>query len=160
MLNQIRLPPEQMTERLCSCNQQQPLQALIALRNLTVEAISTLASNEQKRRIFTILLHKCEFTDELREAEESATTPSSTSSSICARTCCATPQPACAPASRRDSPRCPCMPRLVGLFTDWTRDTELFAPRSIRGTDRPAVPRSGRDWPDDRPAHRLNDQLT
>ena len=56
MLNQIRLPPEQMTERLCSCDQQQPLQALIALRNLTVEAISTLASNEQKRRIFTIVV--------------------------------------------------------------------------------------------------------
>ncbi|HAJ88702.1 MAG TPA: TetR family transcriptional regulator, partial [Pseudomonas sp.] len=34
MLNQIRLPPEQMNERLCTCDQQQPLQSLIALRNL------------------------------------------------------------------------------------------------------------------------------
>ncbi len=67
MLNQVRLPPEQMAERLCSCTQQQPLRAL---RDLCLDGIASLARDEQKRRIMTILLHRCEFTDELREAEE------------------------------------------------------------------------------------------
>ena len=67
MLNQVRLPPEQMAERLCSCTQQQPLRAL---RELCLDGISALGRDEQKRRVMTILLHRCEFTEELREAEE------------------------------------------------------------------------------------------
>ena len=127
MLNQIRLPPEQMTERLCSCNQQQPLLALIALRNLTVEAISALASNEQKRRIFTILLHKCEFTDELREAEERHHAFINQFIDLCEnllRNASACLRPGVTPRLAALSLHA----MVVGLFTDWTRDTELFAP--------------------------------
>ena len=149
MLNQIRLPPEQMTERLCSCNQQQPLQALIALRNLTVEAISTLASNEQKRRIFTILLHKCEFTDELREAEERHHAFINQFIDLCenllrnASTCL---RPGVTPRLAALSLHA----LVVGLFTDWTRDTELFAPEvDTRALIDPLFRGLVRDWPDD-----------
>lgn len=67
MLNQIRLPPEQMAELLSSDNHRAPL---ITLRDICVDAVINLASDEQRRRILTILLFRCEFTDELREAEE------------------------------------------------------------------------------------------
>lgn len=66
MLNQVRLPPEQLIERLSICDTQNPLKALY---ELTIEVLNGLGSNEQKRRILTIMLHRCEFTDELREAE-------------------------------------------------------------------------------------------
>src|SRR5690606_8728476 len=67
MLNQVRLPQEQLIERLRQCDQHDPLQPL---RDLCLETIHAIASNEQKRRIFTILLHRCEFTEELRPAQE------------------------------------------------------------------------------------------
>ena len=67
MLNQIRLPPEQMAELLSSDNHRAPL---LTLRDICVDAVINLANDEQRRRILTILLFRCEFTDELREAEE------------------------------------------------------------------------------------------
>ncbi|MBS7690814.1 TetR family transcriptional regulator [Pseudomonas lalucatii] len=66
LLNQVRLPPEQLAERLADCDGGD---ALLSLRHLIIEAIENLARDAQKRRIFTILLHRCEFTDELRDAE-------------------------------------------------------------------------------------------
>ena len=63
MLSQVRLPPEQLTERLSGCD---GVDSLLSLRDLCIEAIENLARDEQRRRIFTILLHRCEFTDELR----------------------------------------------------------------------------------------------
>jgi TetR/AcrR family transcriptional repressor of mexAB-oprM operon len=67
MLSQVRLPQEQLIERLRQCDQYCPLQPL---RNLCLESLHGIAANEQKRRIFTILLHRCEFTEELRPAQE------------------------------------------------------------------------------------------
>lgn len=67
MLSQVRLPPEQLTERLCHCGNDDPLRSLY---DLSVEVIANLAQDEKRRRIFTILLHRCEFTEELKEAEE------------------------------------------------------------------------------------------
>ena len=67
MLNQVRLPPEQLASQLQEGDTREPLQAL---RELCVEGLTGIAQDEQKRRIFTILLHRCEFTEELREAEE------------------------------------------------------------------------------------------
>jgi TetR/AcrR family transcriptional repressor of mexAB-oprM operon len=66
LLSQVRLPPEQMAMRLSACAEDDPL---LALRELCIEAIENLARDPQKQRIFTILLRRCEFTDELREAE-------------------------------------------------------------------------------------------
>ena len=67
MLSQVRLPPEQLTERLSMCDQKTPLKPM---RDLCIEAIENLKENPKKRRILTILLHRCEFTEELRPAQE------------------------------------------------------------------------------------------
>lgn len=67
MLEQVRLPTEQLVERLSACGDHDPRQSL---RELCVQAIVSLAHNPQKRRIFTILLYRCEFTDDLRHAQE------------------------------------------------------------------------------------------
>ena len=67
MLEQVRLPPEQLAGNLSCCGDLDPRQAL---RQLCVQAIVSLAQNPQKRRIFTILLYRCEFTEDLRHAQE------------------------------------------------------------------------------------------
>ncbi len=67
MLNQVRLPPEQLAERLSLGGQSDALQTLF---DLCVEIFTSLGDSAQHMRILTILLHRCEFTDELREAEE------------------------------------------------------------------------------------------
>lgn len=66
MLDQVRLPPEELAQRLIVNADIDPLQPL---RDICVEGIRSLAE-VQKRRIFTILLHRCEMTEELRPAEE------------------------------------------------------------------------------------------
>ncbi|MBE7375034.1 TetR family transcriptional regulator [Pseudomonas lopnurensis] len=150
MLDQVRLPPEQMAERLCTCDRQQPLQALIALRDLSIEAIAALASNEQKRRIFTILLHRCEFTEELRDAEERHDAFINQFIDMCEKLL----------QNAADHLRPGVTPRLaarslhalmVGLFTDWTRDPQLFAAQTeARALIDPLFRGLVRDWPDDR----------
>ncbi|MET1080601.1 MAG: TetR family transcriptional regulator [Pseudomonas sp.] len=124
LLEQVRLPPEQLTERLCACLDLDPL---TTLRDLCVEAIENLVRDEQKRRIFTILLHRCEFTDELREAE-------TRHHAFIAQFIDLTEQlfervrvrlrPGLSPrlASRA------LHAQIIGLFTDWTRDPDLFDP--------------------------------
>src|SRR5690606_6298399 len=64
MLNQVRLPPEQIAERLSS----DPQLSLNSLRDMCILALQTLLQNEQKRQILTILMQRCEVTDELRPA--------------------------------------------------------------------------------------------
>ena len=131
MLNQIRLPPEQMAERLCACTGGD---ALLGLRELCVEAIENLARDEQKRRVFTILLHRCEFTDELREAKERHDAFINQFIELVENLLA---QPA-----NRARLRQGMTPRLaaralhaliVGLFTDWTRDPSLFDPLTDTG---------------------------
>lgn len=126
MLSQVRLPPEQLAERLSGCDAGDPL---LSLRDLCVEAIANLARDPQKRRIFTILLHRCEFTDELREAEQRHTAFVNQFIAL-VENLFALPQ--C-----RSRLRPGVTPRLasralhaliVGLFTDWTRDAQLFDP--------------------------------
>lgn len=67
MLSQVRLPAEQIVQRVKLCDPENPI---IGLRNLCSETMATLVREPRKRQIFTILLRRCEFTDELREAEE------------------------------------------------------------------------------------------
>lgn len=128
LLSQVRLPPEQMAERLSACAGRDPL---LALRELCIEAIENLARNQQKQRIFTILLRRCEFTDELREAEQRH-------AAFIAQFIALGEQQFDQPGVR---PRLqPGMsPRLaartlhaliVGLFHDWLRDPTLFDPLS------------------------------
>lgn len=65
MLSQVRLPPEQLALRLSGCDGRDPLQSLF---ELCVEVVENLARQEQKRRILTILMQRCEFTEELHDA--------------------------------------------------------------------------------------------
>ncbi|WP_252274285.1 TetR family transcriptional regulator [Pseudomonas subflava] len=133
MLSQVRLPPEQLTERLSGCD---GVDSLLSLRDLCIEAIENLARDEQRRRIFTILLHRCEFTDELRDAEQRHNAFISQFIDLVENLFA---RPAC---KRRLLPGV--TPRLaaralhaliIGLFTDWTRDPQLFDPL----TDTPAL---------------------
>ncbi|AYF89940.1 TetR family transcriptional regulator [Pseudomonas sp. JS3066] len=126
MLSQVRLPQEQMTERLCGCNGQDPM---LSLRDLCLEAIVNLARDEQRKRIFNILLHRCEFTEELREAEERhyafVNQFIQLSEALFARPACHERlRPGITPlvASRAVHGL------VIGLFSDWTRDPALFDP--------------------------------
>jgi TetR/AcrR family transcriptional repressor of mexAB-oprM operon len=67
LLSQVRLPTEQMARQLNNSQRTDPLQVL---HDHCVNALESLLNNPHKQRIFTILLFRCEFTDELREAEE------------------------------------------------------------------------------------------
>lgn len=126
MLSQVRLPTEQMTERLSGCGGMDPL---LSLRDLCIEAIANLAIDEQRRRIFTILLHRCEFTDELREAEERHNAFINQFIGLVENLFS---RPACRERLRQGvTPRLAARAlhaQIVGLFTDWTRDQQLFDP--------------------------------
>jgi TetR/AcrR family transcriptional regulator, repressor of the mexAB-oprM multidrug resistance operon len=126
MLEQVRLPPEQMAERVAGCD---GADALLSLRNLIIEAIENLARDAQRRRIFTILLHRCEFTDELREAERQHSEFINlfirlVENLLSRPECLARLHPEVTPALAARALHA----QIVGLFSDWTRDPELFDP--------------------------------
>ncbi|MCO7553632.1 MULTISPECIES: TetR family transcriptional regulator [Pseudomonadaceae] len=145
MLNQVRLPPEQMTERLCGYSGRD---ALLSLRNLSIEAITSLAVDAQRKRIFTILLHRCEFTEELREAEDRHNAFVNQFIDLCEALfalpgCVERLHPGLTPrlASRG------LHAQILGLFTDWTRDISLFDPQQDTAPLLDAVFRGLiRDW--------------
>ncbi|TRX76045.1 TetR family transcriptional regulator [Pseudomonas mangiferae] len=126
MLDQVRLPLEQLTERLSGCGGEDPLWAL---RDLCVGAIESLAQDDQKRRIFTILLHRCEFTDELRETEQRNAVFINQFIALVEQLF---GRPGCLDRLQDGvTPRIGARSLhglLVGLFTDWTRDPGLFDP--------------------------------
>ncbi|AYC31484.1 TetR family transcriptional regulator [Pseudomonas cavernae] len=126
MLNQVRLPPEHMAALLGGGD---ACASLLALRNLCIEIIEDLARDEQKRRILTILLHRCEFTEELREAEERHNAFINQFIALCEALFSQEPtrshlQPGISPALAARALHA----LLVGLFSDWTRDPKLFEP--------------------------------
>lgn len=126
MLSQVRLPPEQLAERLHSDAERDPLRTL---RDLCIDAIEGLASDEQKRRIFTILLRRCEFTAELREAEERHEAFINLFIQLCEQQFA---EPAvCQRLQSGISPRLAARAvhaLLIGLFHDWLRDPNMFDP--------------------------------
>jgi TetR/AcrR family transcriptional repressor of mexAB-oprM operon len=126
MLSQVRLPPEQLADRLSGCDGVDPL---LLLRDLCIGAIESLAREDQKRRIFTILLHRCEFTEELREAEERHNAFINQFiqlvEELFGRSNCAPRlQPGVTPRLAARALHA----LIVGLLTDWTRDPDLFDP--------------------------------
>ncbi len=147
LLSQVRLPPEQLAERLSICAGRAPL---LALRDLCVEAIENLARDAQKRRIFTILLHRCEFTEELREAEQRHAVFINQFLALSEQQFA---QPTVSPRLQAGiSPRLAARAlhaQIVGLFTDWTRDPDLFDPLTDARLMIDACLRGLlRDWPD------------
>jgi TetR/AcrR family transcriptional regulator, repressor of the mexAB-oprM multidrug resistance operon len=145
LLNQVRLPPEQLAERLAGCDGGDPL---LSLRNLIIEAIENLARDERQRRIFTILLHRCEFTDELREAEHQHSDFVNlfirlVEDLLSRPPCQARLHPGVTPRLAARALHA----QVVGLFTDWTRDPALFDPLQEAGGLIDAVLRGLiRDW--------------
>ncbi|WP_445939094.1 TetR family transcriptional regulator [Pseudomonas sp.] len=146
MLNQVRLPPEQLAERMRGCPEHDPLQTL---RELCIEAIENLAREPQKKRIFTILLRKCELTEELREAEERQEAFINLFIALCE-------QQFNTPSVRLRlhaglTPRLAARTvhaLLIGLFYDWSRDPNLFDPLSDTAPMIDACFRGLiRDWP-------------
>jgi len=125
MLSQVRLPPEQLTSRL----QEDKGNGLQALHALCVEGIAGIALDEQKRRIFTILLHRCEFTEELREAEERHEVFVNQFIALCEGIFA---QPATVKRLRAGiTPRLAARTLhalIVGMLSDWLRDDKLFDP--------------------------------
>ncbi len=128
LLSQVRLPPEQLTERLCDPAAGDPL---LSLRDLCIEAIENLARDQHRRRIFTILLHRCEFTDELREAERRHNAFIDQFIAL-VEALFALPdsqarlRPGLTPRLAARALHA----QILGLFTDWTRDPQLFDPLS------------------------------
>ena len=122
LLSQVRLPPEQLIERLSICDQHDPIGAL---HTLCVEVLTSLGQNPQRLRILTILLHRCEFTEELREAEERHYAFVELFITLTERLL----------TSVADQLRSGVTPRLaaralhgliIGLLSDWTREPELY----------------------------------
>ncbi|CAN7263725.1 TetR family transcriptional regulator [Pseudomonas sp. LjRoot71] len=146
MLNQVRLPPEQLAERMHGCAEHDPL---LTLRELCIDAIANLVHNPQKRRIFTILLRRCEFTEELREAEERHEAFINLFIELCEQQF---DSPQVRPRLQAGiSPRLAARAvhaLLVGLFHDWLRDPNLFDPLSDTAPMVDACFRGLiRDWP-------------
>ncbi|MDX1299302.1 MAG: TetR family transcriptional regulator [Pseudomonas sp.] len=124
MLNQVRLPPEQLAERMRGCPEHDPL---LTLRDLCIEAITNLARDEQKRRIFTILLRRCEFTEELHDAEERHEAFINQFIELCEQSF-STPSVSVR-LHAEISPRLAARAvhgLLIGLIHDWLRDPTLF----------------------------------
>ncbi|UCJ18537.1 TetR family transcriptional regulator [Pseudomonas sp. MM211] len=128
MLSQVRLPPEQLAQHL---QESQSGDGLQSLRELCVEGIAGIALDEQKRRIFTVLLHRCEFTEELREAEERHEAFINQFIDLC--------EAIFAHPSAQSRLRPGMTPRLaartlhaliVGMLSDWLRDNSLFDPQN------------------------------
>ncbi|WAJ38441.1 TetR family transcriptional regulator [Pseudomonas sp. GOM7] len=124
MLNQVRLPLEPLAEQLAAVDGMASLQLL---RDLCVEAMANLVFDEKRRRILTVLLRRCEFTEELREAEERHEAFVNQFIDLCEQQFAlpavqAQLRPGITPrlASRA------LHAMLVGLFSDWLRDPTLF----------------------------------
>lgn len=130
MLSQVRLPTEQMTERIKLCDPENPV---AGLRNLCSDAMAALAHEPRKRRIFTILLRRCEFTDELREAERQHEAFINEFIDLCTALFA---EPATAARLRPGiSPRMAAISlhsMLLGLLSDWLRDPQLLDAENIR----------------------------
>lgn len=146
MLNQVRLPPEQLTERLRGCAEHDPL---LTLRDLCIDAITNLVHYPQRRRIFTILLRRCEFTEDLREAEERHEAFINLFIELCEQQFAS---PLIKPRLQAGlSPRLAARAvhaLIVGLFHDWLRDPNLFDPLSDTAPMIDACFRGLiRDWP-------------
>ncbi|TBU90947.1 TetR family transcriptional regulator [Phytopseudomonas dryadis] len=146
MLNQVRLPPEQLARRLLESDASSPLQAL---RALCIEGMASIALDEQKRRIFTILLRRCEFTEELHEAEERHEAFINQFIDHC-ETLFAHPAvlPTLHPGMTPRLAARTLHAMFVGMLSDWLRDPGLFDPQQ----DAPAMIDSMfrgliRDWP-------------
>lgn len=124
MLNQVRLPAEQIAEHISQCDPEHPI---LGLRNLCADALLSMEQDPRKKRIFTILLRRCEFTDDLREAEERHEAFINEFIALCEQLF-SEPKTA-ARLHPEVTPRTAALAlhaMLLGLLSDWLRDPNLF----------------------------------
>ncbi len=130
MLNQVRLPSEQIVQRIKLCDPENPIGGL---RNLCTEVMATLVRDPRKRQIFTILLRRCEFTEELREAERQHEIFINEFIDLCTALFA---EPRIAERLRPGlSPRLAAVALhslFVGLLSDWLRDPDLLDATNIQ----------------------------
>ena len=133
MLNQVRLPLEPRAQERAAVD---GLASVRRLRGLGVEGMGKRVPAEQRRRILTVLLRRCEFTEELREAEERHETFVNQFIDLCEQQF-ALPavQPYLQPGITPRLASRTLHALLVGLFSDWLRDPNLFDAQ----TDTPAM---------------------
>lgn len=124
LLNQVRLPAEQIAARVKLCDPENPI---AGLRNLCTDALAALVHDQRKRRIFTILLRRCEFTDELKEAEQQHEAFINEFIALCTALF-AEPQVAqrLHPSITPKMAAVALHSMLIGLLSDWLRDPELL----------------------------------
>jgi TetR/AcrR family transcriptional repressor of mexAB-oprM operon len=124
MLNQVRLPAEQIAKHISQCDPNNPI---IGLRHLCADVLLAMGTDERKRRIFTILLRRCEFTDDLREAEERHEAFINEFIALCEQLFS---EPATLKRLHPEmSPRLAALSlhaMLLGLLSDWLRDSTSF----------------------------------
>lgn len=124
LLDQVRLPPEKMMQRSSDYSSKHPLRSL---RDLCIERLKALAIDEQKRRVMKILLHRCEFTDELMATETHHNLLINQLINQCEQILASNIeilQPGVTPRIAAISLHA----LIIGLFTDWTRNPQLFDP--------------------------------
>ncbi len=67
MLNRIRIPLDEVTQQLSMDGEGD---CLMRLYELCVECMEKFVQPGRERRVMTILMHRCEFTQELQEVEQ------------------------------------------------------------------------------------------
>lgn len=126
MLDQVRLPVEQITQHINQCDPSNPI---LGLRNLCADALLSMDKEPRKKRIFTILLRRCEFTDDLREAEERHEAFINEFIDLCEQLFA---EPSTAKRLYPGlTPRMAALSlhaMLLGMISDWLRDPCLFDP--------------------------------
>ncbi|MFV1941550.1 TetR family transcriptional regulator [Pseudomonas luteola] len=124
MLNEVRTPMEVLNQQLCGCQGRDPI---ISLKDVCVNGMHRLTQDERSRRVMTILLHRCEFTDELREAEERNNAFISQFIGLCEQLWKHQEkrlQPGVTPRMAAFAVHS----MFIGLISDWLRDPGLFDP--------------------------------
>ena len=130
MLSQVRLPAELIAQRVKLCDPENPI---VGLRNLCTEAMATLVREPSKRQIFTILLRRCEFTDEMLEAEQQHEVFINEFIDLC--TALFAEPHVTAQLRPGISPRMAAVTLhslFVGLLSDWLRDPHLLDASNIQ----------------------------
>lgn len=142
MLNQVRLPLEQLVERLTLCDSGDPLRALF---DYSVEAVGSLGVDPARRRVFTILLHRCEFTEELREAEQRHLAFVELYIQLCERLFAGAVD-RLRPGVTARIAAYTLHAQMVGLFTNWTRSPDEYMRTDAAAMIDPVFAGLLRDW--------------
>ena len=124
MLSQVRLPLEVFAQELTSV---EGVASLKRLRDQCCHAMEQLVLDQQHQRILTVLLRRCEFTEDLREAEDRHHAFIKQFIDLCQQQFA---QPSVLPLLRAGiTPHLASRvlhSLILGMLSDWLRDPSLF----------------------------------